>query len=255
MGTGDDGLMTTLVAIPYWRCPDLVDKAVRSMLGQTDRDIAVVVIGDGEEPPLRVRDPRLEVYTLPENRGPYFAQQVALLASPHRWYAPHGADDWSEPDHLERLAAAGDNVITGAVWFHDRSGNVKRHDAGYEVGRFARDRLLSIGGHNPAERMGQDTLMIRLLRLTGDLGATHHPTYHRVKRSGSLMTSPLTGIGSPARNEMRARNRVVFAECQRLGSVKAIREYRESLVPERIRDEVAFHAGRLAQRLGVEVAA
>lgn len=248
--------MTTLVAIPYYSCPDLVDKAVRSVLAQTDRDIAVLVIGDGEEPPLHVRDGRLEVYTLPENRGPYFAQQVALLASPHRWYAPHGADDWSDPDHLERLAAVGgDAVITGAVWFHDRAGHVKVHEAGYEVGRFATSRLLELGGHNPAERMGQDTLMIRLLRLTGGLRATHEPTYHRVKRTRSLMGSKETGPGSVLRNEMRARNRLVFATAQRLRSVDAIREHRLSLIPSDVADEVAFHADRLAQRLGIAVAA
>lgn len=247
--------MTTLVAIPYFGCPDLVDKAVRSMLAQTDSDIAVLVIGDGEEPPLHVRDSRLDVYTLPENRGPYFAQQVALTANPHRFYAPHGADDWSDPEHLERLVAVGDDVITGAVWFHDRSGHVKIHEAGYEVGRFRTSRLLALGGHNPAERMGQDTLMVRLLRMTGPLEATHLPTYHRVKRAGSLMSSPETGPGSALRNEMRARNRVVFAECRRLRSVDAIREYRASLVPARIADEVAYHADRVAARLGQAVAA
>lgn len=248
--------MTTLVCIPYFGCPDLIEKCVRSVLTQTERDIHVLVVGDGQTPPLHVSDSRLEVYVLPENRGPYFAQQVALLASPHRWYAPIGADDWVEPDHLARLfAVGGDAVITGAVWFHDRAGAVKIHEAGYEVGLFATSRLLALGGHNPAERMGQDTLMIRLLRLTGELRATHRPTYHRVKRAGSLMSSPLTGPGSALRNEMRARNREVYATARRLPRISAIREYRESLVPEQIRDEVAFHADSLASRLGQAVAA
>lgn len=248
--------MTTLIAIPWHRAPELLERCVRSVLAQTVRDIAVVVVADGDDPPSLPRDSRLDVYVLPENRGPYFAQQVALTASPFPWYAPVGADDWIEPDHLERLmAVGGDAVITGAVWFHDRAGNVKVHEAGYEVGWFATRRLVELGGHNPAERMGQDTLMIRLLRETGTLRATHHPTYHRVKRADSLMTSPDTGLGSRARNEMRARNRVAFAECQRLRSIPAIRAYRESLVPPHIADEVAEHAARLSARLGQEVAA
>jgi glycosyltransferase involved in cell wall biosynthesis len=248
--------MTTLVCVPYWNVPDLIETCVRSILAQTERDIAVLVVGDGEEPPLRIRDSRLDVYTLPENHGPYFAQQVALTASPFPRYAVVGADDWIEPDHLERLHAVGGSaVITGAVWFHDRKGKVRIHEAGYEVGLFDTDRLLELGGHNPAERMGQDTLMVRLLRLTGELRATHHPTYHRVKRDGSLMSSPRTGPGSKARNEMRYRNRLVFAAAQRLRSVDAIREHRLSLVPEEIADEVAEHAARLSARLGQEVAA
>lgn len=248
--------MTVLVAVPYFGVPDLINRCVRSILNQTERDIAVVVIGDGQKPPVTVRDGRLDVYNLPENRGPYFAQQVALTANPFGWYAPVGADDWIEPDHLERLrAVGGEAVITGAVWFHDRAGNVRVHEAGYEVGLFATSRLRGIGGHNPAERIGQDTLLIRLLRETGDLRATHHPTYHRVKRPGSLMTDAATGLGSPARNLMRARNRDVFRESVRLRKPERIRAYRESLVPVAIRDEVAEHAARLSARLGMEVAA
>lgn len=251
--------MTTLVAVPYWRCREYVDKAVRSILAQTITDLAVLVIGDGEEPPIaHLRDSRLEVYTLPENRGPYFAQQVALTASPFPWYAPHAADDWTEPDHLERLFAAGLDdgaVLTGAVWFHNRNGGVSPHHATYEVGLFATSRLRDLGGHNPAERMGQDTLMIRLLRMTGDPRATSHPTYHRLKRPESLMTANDTAPGSPARNAMRTRNRAVIAECSRLEHPHAIRRFRESIVPEDIAAEVAHHAARVRERLGEEVAA
>lgn len=249
--------MTTLVMVPYFGCPELVGRAVESILAQTVREIAVLVIGDGEEPPLgHIRDSRLDVYTLPENHGPYFAQQVALTASPFPWYAPHAADDWTEPDHLERLfAVGGDAVVQGAVWFHNRHGNVGIHEGSYEVGLFATERLLALGGHNPGERMGQDTLMIRLLRFTGEARANPHPTYHRVKRHGSLMTAHDTAPGSPARNAMRKRNRTILAECYRVERVEEIRRYRESIVPAEIRDQVAHHAAQLACRLGQELVA
>jgi glycosyltransferase involved in cell wall biosynthesis len=248
--------MTILVAIPYFGCPELVERAVRSILAQSYRDLHLVVIGDGDTPPLAgILDSRLEVYVLPENRGPYFAQQVALLASPHALYAPHAADDWSDPDHLERLlAVAGEAVITGAVWWH-QGDTVKIHEASYEVGLFATSRLLALGGHNPAERMGQDTLLIRLLRMTGETRATHYPTYHRVKRPGSLMTAPLTRPGSALRNEMRARNRVIYARAGALGSIDAIRRMRQELVPPTIAAEVDEHAARLSTRLGQKAVA
>jgi glycosyltransferase involved in cell wall biosynthesis len=239
------------VAMPYYGCPELVERAVRSVLAQSHRDLHLVVIGDGDAPPLAgIHDSRLDVYVLPENRGPYFVQQVALLANPHALYAPHAADDWSDPDHLERLlAVGGEAVITGAVWWH-QGDRVKVHEASYEVGLFATSRLLALGGHNPAERMGQDTLMIRLLRMTGETRATHYPTYHRVKRSGSLMTAALTRPGSALRNEMRARNRVVYARAVGLGSIEAIREMRRALVPPAIAMAVHEHASRLSTRLG-----
>jgi glycosyltransferase involved in cell wall biosynthesis len=249
--------VTTLVLVPYYGCPELVERAVRSVLAQTVRDIAVLVIGDGEEPPLHgITDSRLDVYTLPENRGPYFAQQVGITASPFPWYAPHAADDWSEPDHLERLFEVGGPVVfTGAVHFHTRHGTAGVHYATYEVGLYATEALRAIGGHNPNERMGQDSLLIHLLRMTGEPRATTHPTYHRVKRHGSLMTHPDTAPGSPARNRVRERNRVVLAECARRRTLPRIRAYREHLPPVAVRAEVAYHAARVAERLGQEVAA
>jgi glycosyltransferase involved in cell wall biosynthesis len=249
--------MTVLVTVPYFGCPDLVEKAVRSILAQTERDIAVLVIGDGEAPPVRIRDNRLEVVTLRENRGPYYCQQVALTANPFGWYTPVGADDYLAPDHIERLLAVGsDLVLTGAVWFHPMAGAVSIHRGNYEVGLFRNERMLAIGGHNSTERVGQDSLLIHLLKLVyPDVRATDRPTYHRVKRAGSLMTSPLTGKGTPYRNDVRRRNRLVYAECGRLRDIAAIRRYRDSLVPSWMWDQVARDAGLVAERLGPAVAA
>lgn len=254
--------MTILVTVPYFGCPDLIDRCVASILGQTERDIAVLVIGDGEVPPITLRDDRLEVVTLPENNGPYFCQQVAITASPFPWYAVVGADDYLEPDHLERLLALtprSDAVATGTVWFHDLAGNVKVHEAptnGYEVGLFGTDRLRSVGGHNPTERVGQDTLLLHVLTLTGPVVRTTHPTYHRIKREGSLMTSPWTGKGTPYRNDVKRRNRIVLRRCTELASsLPALRTFREQLIPLHVRNEVAEHAARVAARLGQAVAA
>src|ERR1019366_9049646 len=124
---------------------------------QTYGDVRVIVIGDGENPPLSgIGDARLQVYNLPANRGAYFALQLALLASPYPWFAPFGADDWAEPDHLERLAAVAartqaESISTGAVFTN--SGEV--HLGLYEVGLFARSRITAIGGYNPAT-VGED---------------------------------------------------------------------------------------------------
>lgn len=250
--------MTVLVAIPYFGCPGLVERAVRSILAQTVRDLALVVIGDGEEPPLgAVRDARLEVLTLPENRGPYFALSVALAASPHEWFSPHGADDWSDPEHLERLlATGGDAVATGAVWWHaDDRVTVHRKDVGYEVGIFKTDRLRALGGYNPAERLSQDSLLLTLLRMTGPVGLTNEPTYHRVIREGSLTQSPATKRGSPARKAAWRRIHPIVARCWRLRTPRRIRAYREGLVPAEVRTEVEVHAERLRERLGRPVVA
>lgn len=249
--------MTVTVAVPYYGCPDLVGRAVRSILDQTYRDIHVVVIGDGEEPPLEgITDSRLDVFTMPVNRGAYFALQVALLGVGHRWFAPFGADDYADPDHLERLVALYrsskvDAVITGAVF--NNAGQV--HTGPYEVGLFRRRRMLRIGGYNPAERVGQDTLMLRLLKLTGPVVATNHPTYHRVRRPDSLTTAPDTALGSPYRNAVKSRNRSVFASCEGLREIGLIRAYRQSIVPPDIAAALEEQVAALGRHLQARVAA
>jgi glycosyltransferase involved in cell wall biosynthesis len=252
--------MTITVAMPYWGCPDLVERAVRCVLAQTYRDLMLVVIGDGENPPLRnVRDSRLEVYRLPENRGAYFGLQLVLEASPHKWYGPHAADDTSDPEHYEVLgrraqAAASEAVIADAVWWGEGR-DVVRRSSGYEVGVYTRRRLLAFGGYNPAERIAQDTLLIKLLKITGRLAAEGEPTYHRIKRPGSLTRDPATGLVSPYRAEVKARNRSIYYASKRLRNPRAIRDYRAGLVPAEIRAELDVHVDRLRSRLGTEVAA
>ena len=230
--------MTVLVCIPtYGVGRDLLEKSVRSVLAQTHTDLACVVVGDGEEPPLpHIVDSRLVVYGYPTNRGPYFAQDVAIWASPHEWYAPIASDDWVDPDHLESMLALGKDVACGALYYHN-----DRHDGliirkAYEVGIYRTQRYTEIGAHNPNERIGQDSLTLKVMRIVAPVGATDHPTYHRFGRAGSLSTHPDTDIRSKARIEMRERNRQIVARCARLRRADKIREYRQSLVPRDVQE-------------------
>lgn len=241
--------MTVTVSVPFYGCAELVEKAVRTILAQTVKDLVCVVVGDGEEPPLHgITDSRLVVYNLPENHGAYFAQQLVLSSTPHEWYAPHAADDWSEPDHLERLQAYGTDVATGAVWYENGSTHKLLRKL-YEVGLYRVARMLEIGGYNPAERIGQDTLTLRLMRLIAPMPATTFPTYHRVQRAGSLCTHPDTKKGAPLREQMKARNRAIFARCSQLRDPAAIRAYRALQVPAEIAYTLNEHIHELRERL------
>lgn len=243
--------MTVTVGIGYWRCPDQVERAVRSVLEQTHRDLRVVVIGDGEDAPLSIADPRLTVYRLPQNRGAYFALQLILQAVESDWFAPMGADDWLDPDHLEAtLAVGGDAIGAGSVWIHDGPTVEERPKAkGWEVGAFRRERLLAIGGYNPAERLGQDTLLLRLLARTGRLAVTERPTYHRLVRPESLSNAFNTNARSVARRQARSRNRQVLAITagMRAHEIAAARARR---IPPSIAHELALHAERLRDQVG-----
>lgn len=269
--------MTVLVAITYWRCAPWVERAVRSVLAQTHRDLACVVIGDGEEPPLAgVRDDRLVVYSYPTNRGAYFAQDVAILASPFEWYAPVAADDWVDPDHLEQLLAHEADVACGALRYHNEhhcpgdpghqscQGTIVRK--AYEVGIYRTERYREIGAHNPNERLGQDSLTLKVMRIVAPVGASTVPTYNRLGRAGSLCTDPATDVRSPARIAMRKRNRAIVARCEdiaasppvrndRAAKAARIRRYRESLVPPAIALELEKRVDGLRLQLGRQAVA
>jgi hypothetical protein len=208
------------------------------VLAQTHRDLACVVVGDGDTPPLKgIRDSRLVVYSYPTNRGAYFAQDVAIWASPHEWYAPIASDDWVDPDHLERMIGLGD-VACGALYYHNDhhpDGIVIRK--AYEVGMYRTERYTEIGAHNPAERIGQDSLTLKIMRLVAPVGATSHPTYHRFGRQGSLSTHPDTCKGAPARVQMRQRNHAIVAHCLRFrGNAARIKAYRQTLIPPALQE-------------------
>lgn len=230
-----------LVAIPFKGRPDLLPRAVESVFGQTYRDVRVVVYGDGEKVPVLPKDPRLVIHNSQVNRGPYFALQAMLLASPYEFFAPIGADDWVEPDHLERMLPIVEKstaCTTRKVWWSSPRTAPKVTTVAYEVGLFRTDRLRMMGGYNPAERVGQDSLLVHLLRLTGSVETNTVPTYHRVQRPGSLSTDRRTGNRSPFRNATRARNRKVYGVCQGLagrGKFDALRIYRESLIPASVK--------------------
>ena len=247
--------MTVLVCIPtYGVGRELVEKSVRSVLAQTHKDLACVVIGDGETPPLpHIADSRLVVLSYSRNRGPYFAQDVALWASPHEWYAPIASDDWVDPDHLERMLELAQDVACGALYFHNDhypDGIVIRK--AYEVGLYRTRRYTEIGAHNPAERIGQDSLTLKLMRLVAPVGATSHPTYHRLGRKGSLSTHPDTDRHSRQRIEMRQRNRAILAKCVGLRSADRIKAYRETLIPDEIKTELAEQVELLRSQLGAK---
>lgn len=267
--------MTVLVVVPYYRAPAYVERAVRSVLAQTHRDLVCVVIGDGEEPPLRVRDDRLIVHSYPVNHGVYFAQDVAIWSSPFPWYAIVASDDWVNHDHIDRLLEHQADVACGALWAHGESesycgpgnlghttctGNLVRK--AYEVGIYRVQRYREIGAHNPAERIGQDSLTLRVMRMVAPVGQSDVPTYNRLFREGSLCTDPATANGSPARTEMRERNRLIVRQCWRIARhtpipqrAARIAAYRNSLVPEPLQHALAEQVALLTPKLGARVAA
>ena len=123
--------MRAFISIPtYNTAPELLERAVLSVLKQTHQDIVVVVVNDGgKEPKLTSTDSRLQLVSLPENRGRFFCDAVvtaALPTGPEVLWKPHDADDWAEPTCVETLvAAARDGAAFAPYWHHRQGGSAK----------------------------------------------------------------------------------------------------------------------------------
>lgn len=251
------------VGIPYRGCPDLVNRAVTSMLGQTYGDVRVLVVGDGDRPPVRCRDSRVEVYTMRRHRGTYFARAVALAATDTPWHAVLDADDWAEPEWIERLlqvegGAGAVQHCTRRDHYPDGKSRVVRwrradHEPGPVMGRFtshvglyATGRLRDVGGYHPGFQVGYDSLLVALLRITGQVALLGEPLYHRSVRSGSLSSNRSTGMASRARAEVHDRLARLYEQAWPVrGDTDKVRALVQGTWPPLLAAEVAAHAARI----------
>lgn len=255
--------MTLTIGVPFVGDTRMLTTCVRSLLSQTHRDLRVLVIGDGQAPRLRVRDSRVHVYTLPENRGSYFSRAVALAATDTSHHGIVDSDDWVDPEWAEALLAAdADAVQHGSrwqevegqepyveAWRHARRPLATRllHYSSH-TGIYATARLREAGGYSPAYRVGYDSFLSAILRLLGPVDVVDEPLYHRRVHASSLSNAPDTRIGSPERVRVRKELDVAYRKCYRLRArPDRVRKIVGELTPAHLWDEVAHHAERAAR--------
>lgn len=115
------------VVIPAYGRAEAVGLAARSALGQTLRQIEVVVVDDGSQPVLDLRgidDRRLKLVRHQRNKGAAAARNTGVAAARGRFIAFLDSDDRWLPDKLEKqlpLAADGRTVVA-CGWRYIRDG-------------------------------------------------------------------------------------------------------------------------------------
>ena len=113
--------------IPTRNRPDLVCRAVRSVLSQTVTDLECIVVVDGPDPATvealaRIDDPRLKVLALEENVGGNEARNLGVRAARGEWIALLDDDDEWLRERLEKqLATTPTPVTMVASRFLDRT--------------------------------------------------------------------------------------------------------------------------------------
>lgn len=112
-----DPLPVTAV-IPAYRRPDMVERAVRSVVAQERPPAEVIVVDDasGDETGARAEQLGARVITHEQNRGEGGARNTGLAAASHEWVALLDCDDEWLPAHLATLwpARAG-HVLVGSA--------------------------------------------------------------------------------------------------------------------------------------------
>lgn len=229
-----DTLVT--VAMPVYGKPNgMVREAALSILAQ-DVPLKLVIIDDACPtfdglPDLD--DPRIVRYCLPENRGAYYAQSLALAAAKTPWWTVQDSDDTSAPRRLATmLAAAGDASAVASrslMQLMDGTTEISPPTQTWQPGQDgppARVIPHLVRVHHPAHlyrtevlrtvgipadmRTSIDTAIISLFWYRHPVAFVDDALYNVRKTEGSLTTSPDTGLGTPHRQRMRKETKARF---------------------------------------------
>lgn len=253
------------VSMPMHNATHTIRRSVDSVLNQTHHNLQLVVVNDGGPPnvwqPLAdIGDPRLIRYDSPTNRGRYWQDAVTLAACNTVWWTVQDADDWTEPERLQRLLAKAKTKQADAVfggYRQHRLDGTERVVTPHRVAHMAKSRQLrhvahhtalyrteairSIGGPNPEYRIAWDTFMIGVVSHRLAWAVDMEALYHHCHQATSLMQSPATMKGSPERVRTQERLRQEFASFVRRGTLPKVKP--------RIQRQVDQDAARLRELL------
>ena len=192
VGYGAVGDKEPLVSVimPVHNAEDVIDVALRSVLGQSWQTLEVIVVDDASTDSTceRVRayaqrDQRLRLIALEENGGPYVARNHALLEARGKYVTCHDADDWSHPRkletqvrYLERKPGTIANTSRQAR-MDDQLCFTRRRKPGYYIFTnmssfmFRREPVMDMIGYWDCIRFGSDSEFVRRVRRVFGEGA------------------------------------------------------------------------------------
>jgi glycosyltransferase involved in cell wall biosynthesis len=209
--------VTVLLAV-YDPPLEMLRQAIDSILKQTFRDFELLIVDDGSRDP-KVReylsgraasDPRTRVLHEP-HRGVSAATNRGLAQAQGQWIARQDADDWSEPERLERqmayISTHPDTVLCGTnAWTHQENGNrlwhtrlacshqeiltvlPRRNPFVHGSTVFSREHALAVGAYREEFRAAVDYDFLCRLTESGQTANLAEPLYHYRYNEGSIST-------------------------------------------------------------------
>lgn len=201
-----------------------IESAINSLLGQTYRDIELIVVDDASTDntgevvkAIAARDPRVTYLRLPCNVGTYIAKSIGLRHASGEFITCHDSDDWAHPMKIERqvqpLLENRQLVFSTSKW-------VRMQDDGTYYARqihplmrlnpaspmFRKDIVLEHAGGWDTVRTGADSEFTARLKLVFGNGAMHQvsqPLTFGAHRPDSLMNAKATGYSAAGMSSTR----------------------------------------------------
>lgn len=105
----DDVLIS--IIMPAFNAEKTIEKAINSILGQTWRNIELIVVNDCSTDNTQrildgINDSRLKVIKNIKNVGAYVSKNIALKVATGTYITGHDSDDWAHPSRLENHMTA-----------------------------------------------------------------------------------------------------------------------------------------------------
>ena len=115
------------IIVPCYKCADLIETTVYSLIGQTWLNIEIILVDDCSPDDTLVRlkefaglDSRIKVISTNNNSGPYVARNLALTKATGQFITVCDSDDWCHPQKIEYQVKKFDEnpeiVATCASW-------------------------------------------------------------------------------------------------------------------------------------------
>ena len=219
---------TVAAIVTHYHCEPWLAGCLESLVSQTRPLDAIIVVDDASgDPPIEIVShfPKVTLLESVRNSGPYALIQAAIDYTGFDAYLHQDADDWSSPDRLEVLLEEAEQTGAELVGcnvvrvmsdqadaqedrYHPEDANASlakdpfRLALPHPASIVGADLVRRLGGFATGLRFGGDQeFAMRAGRVAKVRNAQKFCYFHRL-RGGALTSSPETGLGSPARNDL-----------------------------------------------------
>jgi len=142
------------IIMSAYNAEETIERAIRSILGQTYKNIELIIINDGStdgtlDIAKKFLSRKVRVIDNSINSGTYFCRNYGIRISQGKYITFHDSDDWSDDSHIESLYLAylslkDMNIWSGTKYF-DSKNKIKMVIAAMNVHSMTNNRLICRG--------------------------------------------------------------------------------------------------------------